>query len=48
MFHILCIFLRLMRFLVVLDVECMRRRLKIEAEFLSYFTEKVELPLTVI
>lgn len=40
MSHILCIFLKLMRSLVVLDVECTRRRLKIEAEVLSYFTEK--------
>lgn len=40
MSHVLCIFLKLMRFLVVLDVECMRKRLKIEAEVLSYFTEK--------
>lgn len=40
MSHILCIFFKLMRFLVVLDVECMRKRLKIEAEVLSYFTEK--------
>ena len=47
MSHVLCIFLKLMRFLVVLDVECMRRRLKIEAEVLSYFTEKVEVPLIV-
>lgn len=45
--HILCIFLKLMKFLGVLDVECMRSRLKMEAEVLSYFTEKVELPLIV-